>query len=187
MAHYFIAIPLPEELQHFYHSWQKDLQNVFAYKRWMHQEDLHVTLKFLGEAEIATIDVLKEKIYQTLLPKSFIIELGTIGFFGAEHRPRVLWVDVHLTEALRKLQKLIELAAEEAGFAKEKRVYRPHLTLAKKWENAEVSLTKEEWDRQRKKYAVSRQFNLREIVLYQIHPQQVPSYEKVAVFPLKTF
>lgn len=187
MAHYFIAISLPEELRKFYYSWQKELQTVFAYKRWMHQEDLHITLKFLGEAEKATIDVLKEKIYQTLLPKSFIIELGTIDFFGAEHRPRVLWVDVKLTEKLRELQQIIELAAEEAGFAKEKRGYRPHLTLAKKWENEEVLLTKEEWVWQKKNHAVPKQFNLQEIVLYQIHPQQVPSYEKVAVFPLKTF
>ncbi len=186
MAHYFIAIPLPKELQRFYHRWQKELQTVFAYKRWMHQEDFHITLKFLGEAEITAIDVLKKKINQTLLPKSFIIELGTIGFFGAEQHPRVLWADVHLTEALQKLQQHIELAAIEAGFAKEKRGYRPHLTLAKKWKK-DTLLTKEEWSRQKKHYAIPKQFNLQEIVLYKIHPQQVPSYEKAAVFPLNTF
>ncbi|WP_405100506.1 RNA 2',3'-cyclic phosphodiesterase [Oceanobacillus sp. FSL H7-0719] len=185
MAHYFMAIPLPEELQHFYHSWQKELQAHFSYKRWMHQADLHITLKFLGEAEMPTIDILKKKINQTLLLKSFIIELGTIGFFGVENRPRVLWVDVYLSEALRKLQQIVELAAEEAGFAKEQRSYRPHLTLAKKWEN-EFLISPEECDRLQKQYDVRKQFYLQEIVLYKIHPQQIPSYEKAAVFPLNT-
>ena len=184
MAHYFIAFSLPEELKHFYHRWQKELQAQLSYRKWMHPEDLHITLKFLGEAEEAAMDALKEKINQTLLPKSFIIELGAIGVFGQESRPRVLWVGVHLSETLRKLQGLLEQAAAETGFAKEKRMYRPHLTLAKKWEEG-AFITPEKLHMIQNQFNEAKQFHLQDVVIYKIHPQQKPSYEKVAVFPLK--
>ena len=183
MAHYFIAIPIPEDLQHVYNGWQKELRIALPYKKWMHPEDLHITLKFLGEANEGSVTALIKKVSQLSLPKSFIIELGTIGFFGKYDQPRVLWVDVKKRNELLRLQTEIEAALYTIGFEKEKRDYRPHMTLAKKWKGVSVLAD----DRRRtlqEKYSLKQRFSVQEITLFRIHPNKTPSYEEVAKFPL---
>jgi 2'-5' RNA ligase len=149
----------------------------------MHPEDLHITLKFLGEADEGTVTALIKKVSQLSLPKSFIIELGMIGFFGKYDQPRVLWVDVKERNELLHLQTEIEAVLYTMGFEKEKRDYRPHMTLAKKWKG--VSALSDNMRRTlQEKYSLEQQFSVQEIILFRIHPNKVPSYEEVAKFPL---
>lgn len=183
MAHYFIGIHLPEELQHIYTDWQQQLKLKLPYKKWTHPGDLHITLKFLGEVDEERFAILQEKISDILMPEAFEIELGSIGFFGNGTRPRVLMVDVTSNDKLVNLHKQIEEATIQTGFSKENRAYRPHMTLAKKWAS-DSDLAKEVTTELQQDYTKKKQFSLSEISLFQIHPQQSPSYEVVAVYPL---
>lgn len=183
MAHYFIAIPIPEALQDYYSDWQRELETKLPYQRWMHPKDFHITLKFLGEADESVIQQLIEKISLLSLPKSFIIELGSIGFFGLNDRPRVLWVDVKRSKKLMQLQAAIEEALVTMKFEKEKRAYRPHMTLAKKWVK-DSAVLQGSIDALREQFSKSQDFSVRSITLFRIHPKQEPSYEEVAMFPL---
>jgi len=183
MAHYFIAIPIPEDLQHVYSGWQKEIQTVLSYKKWMHPKDLHITLKFLGEADEGSVTTLIKKVSQLSLPKSFIIELGEIDFFGRSDQPRVLWVDVKKRNELLRLQNEMEEVLYTIGFKKEQRNYHPHMTLAKKWKGVST-LSEDRRITLQKQYSIKQQFNVAAITLFRIHPNKLPSYEEVAKFPL---
>lgn len=184
MSHYFVAIPLPEDLRGTYSAWQEKLNKSFHFKKWTHPEDFHITLKFLGEAGERQLKILNNELKLiAAAQEKFTVKLGTIGRFGLHDRPRVLWTDVSLNDSLHQLQIDIEEAAVKAGFMKENRSYRPHMTLAKKWSYGSVS---EEFF---KKFQLdlndSHQMDVTGFTLYRIHPKQLPSYEAVAVYSFK--
>ena len=183
MAHYFIGIHLPEHLQQFYLEWQQQLKSKLQYKKWTHTKDLHITLKFLGEADDRELEILQENLSGILMPGVFEIELGSIGVFGNSARPRVLMVDVTSNEKLVNLQKQIEEASIQAGFTRENRAYRPHMTLAKKWAS-DSDLAKGFIAEVQQELRWTKQFSLSKICLFRIHPKQLPSYEVFAVYPL---
>ena len=183
MAHYFIGIHLPEELQHIYTDWQQQLKLKLPYKKWTHPGDLHITLKFLGEVDEEKFALLQEKLSGIVMPEPIEIELESLGFFGNGARPRVLMVDVTPNEKLVNLQKQVEEATIQTGFSKENRAYRPHMTLAKKWAS-DSDLGDEVITELQHVFTNKKQFTLSKISLFQIHPKQLPSYEVVAVYPL---
>lgn len=182
MAHYFIGIHLPNELQEIYHHWQRELKTVFHYKRWTAREDFHITLTFLGNAEEKDIHRLTRKLEEISLP-SFSVKLGGIGTFGNVLRPRVLFVEVELNDSLIRLQKQVAHAASSAGFSMDKRPYRPHVTLGKKW-NSTQSLSEGKLQKANSGITSEQTFTVGEFVLFKIHLGKEPSYEKVDIFPL---
>src|SRR5699024_6116423 len=131
--HYFIAISLPRPLKQKLAKWQGELKNVLSYKQWPHKDDLHITLKFLGEMDDNMIDMLHQKLTQLTTLKPFYTTIDSVGTFGHPERPRVVWAGVHLNKDLIFLQDKVEKLSMEAGFKKESRKYIPHITLAKKW------------------------------------------------------
>ncbi|MHA6253488.1 RNA 2',3'-cyclic phosphodiesterase [Oceanobacillus sp. CAU 1775] len=183
MTHYFLAIPIPETLKNPFLEWQEDLKKVLPYKRWMHSADLHITLQFLGEVSDSKLPSIIENIHKHSYAKSFIIELGSIGFFGNRTSPSVLWVDVKATKELLGLQEKVADVMESNGFPKEKRPYRPHVTLAKKW-GSKSPVSEEKMKDLLHTYQGEQSFLADSFILYKIHPGQIPSYEEVAIFPL---
>lgn len=96
-------------------------------------ENLHITLKFLGEtgedfarrAETALTAALAG------VP-GFAVSLAGLGVFPPVGAPRVLWIGIQEGErALAELAARIEDALAKAGFSREKRRYEPHVTLAR--------------------------------------------------------
>src|SRR5699024_8228630 len=129
--HYFIAIPIPFKMQTKLRLWQDFVKERLRYKHWVHPEDFHITLKFLGPVSSGILSFINELTILDRLP-AFTLTIGNIGFFGQRSRPRVLWVHVEQTRHLSSLQKLVEKQMVHLGFAKEKRSFRPHITLAKR-------------------------------------------------------
>lgn len=185
MSHYFLAIQIPEALQEFYQSWQTELRDVFPYKKWTEKEDLHITLAFLGEATERQILDIKRRLDTSEFTDYFTVTLGKLGTFGRPDRPRVLYVEVEPNEKLNNLQKQIVKVTELAGFRSENRPYRPHVTLGKKWGTAD-SLPKGMFHELESKYSSEKQLEVSQVTLFKIHPQKTPSYEVVAIFPLKS-
>src|SRR5699024_1450185 len=96
-------------------------------------------------------------------------------------KPRVLWACVDKTDTLTFLYEQVEAAADRAGFTKETRPYRPHITLAKKWDgspNWELVKTMQT------QFKEKRILQVEEIVVYQIFPNQRPKYKVVSSFNL---
>lgn len=183
MSHYFVAVPITAPLKKEYASWQDILKEELDYKVWPHEQDLHITLKFLGEADENRIAMLKKELDEKISCQAFTIDTGGIGIFGKTDQPRVMWAGVRLDPRLAELQEQTEAACAMAGFAVEKRAFRPHITLAKKWKGTE-RLAGDKWRMLQTRFETSFPLLVEEAVLYRIHPSETPKYEIVARFPL---
>ena len=129
----FIAFKLPENIISSIRKIQEDIKS-YAFKvRWVKPENIHLTLKFLGDINSTDIEKVSETIINTVnghTPVSLAVK-GT-GVFPGIKRPRVIWVGLTgQIEKLAGMQKDIEENLEELGFPREKRPFRGHLTLGR--------------------------------------------------------
>ncbi|WP_067727032.1 RNA 2',3'-cyclic phosphodiesterase [Oceanobacillus damuensis] len=184
MSHYFIAIQLPEELQAFFSVWQHKLKEQLPYKQWPNKEELHITLKFIGEAADNKVVQLKQELQAVQELQTFNLSVGGIGTFGNPSKPRVLWAGVERTERLFELQQTVENCARKIGFEKENRAYRPHITLAKKWAGKR-SLSEETLPGLHKQFTDKQTMHVADVILFRIHPSKSPKYEVVERYMLK--
>jgi 2'-5' RNA ligase len=127
----FWALNLPTALKAELAVFQDQLKKICPDAKWVQQENLHLTVKFLGAVEASNLAVLTRTVAESIAAlKPFWLELTGWGIFG---RPaRVLWVGVGGdTEQLWELWKRVEKAVLPLGFAAEKKGFSPHLTLAR--------------------------------------------------------
>jgi 2'-5' RNA ligase len=94
-------------------------------------ENIHITLKFLGDISNTQVEEVKKIIMETSF-NPFKIEFQGIGVFPKINRPRTIWVGIHqgmqeLTEIFKKLEKQLT----QIGFQPEKRRFNPHLTVCR--------------------------------------------------------
>ena len=135
----FIAIDLPPEiLQHLEQvsvQLKKRLEGVPV--RWVPVDNIHLTLKFLGDVSPANVDMLK-KILQIEVDghHAFEISVGGLGAYPSPRRPRVVWVGVEAPAELTAVQNGVESAMARLGYAREERPFSPHLTLGRVSRNA---------------------------------------------------
>lgn len=101
--------------------------------RWTAPEAMHVTLKFLGEVEEALVGEVTSVLEEPLgdVP-AFAVLFQGLGRFPPRGAPRVLWAGISEGAAeLISLSRIVESAMEAVGFEREKRVFLPHVTLAR--------------------------------------------------------
>ena len=96
--------------------------------RWSTREQLHLTLRFIGEVDGRDAASIDEMLAAIAAPK-FTLQLKGAGEFGGK-TPRALWAGVAPNEALTHLQRKIETALQRIGLEAEKRKFTPHVTLA---------------------------------------------------------
>lgn len=129
----FIAINLNPDLKDTLANLVARLEKKGGHVKWVNQESMHLTLKFLGEIDENTAlkieDVLKRISGHT---KPFILSLRGAGYFPQDRRnPRVLWIGLSEEKALIALEEELEAELEKLGFSREKRKFHPHLTLGR--------------------------------------------------------
>jgi 2'-5' RNA ligase len=99
--------------------------------RWTPAQNWHVTLKFFGDLHPSAVDDLGQAMTQaaaSIIP----IQFKSMGAFPNLQRPRVLWVGVNdLNGDLGALQERFEECCVRLSFERERREYRPHLTVAR--------------------------------------------------------
>lgn len=130
----FIAIDLPAEILHNLQQVSVQLQQrlIGIPLRWVPTQNIHLTLKFLGEVSVNNLDLIKE-ILQVEAEKhaGFEVSMGELGAFPSLHRPRVVWVGVQAPPVLITIQHEIEAQTTRLGYAPEERQFSPHLTLGR--------------------------------------------------------
>ena len=181
-THYFLAVPLPGHIKELLTQWRDLLEPRLPFKSWVHPQDLHITLFFLGNASFSQINSVKQEVSEAVKQHSaFQLELNGIGTFGQKESPRIFWGGVNKSEQLVNLQKDISKACERSGFKIESRPYNPHITMARKWTseqpfsigNAEkIVFPKEEFSA----------FTVDKVVLYQTHLERTPKYQPLSIF-----
>jgi 2'-5' RNA ligase len=133
-ARTFFAIPLEESIREEVSEIIKFLQQQKwgDQIKWSVPENLHVTLRFLGDIPEEKIEPLCERVTATLQEiTSFALPVGEIMLFPSTSHGHAIVVSHPLTDDLAKLVHALELVITEFGFDAEKRTYRPHLTLGR--------------------------------------------------------
>ncbi len=122
----FVAVPLPEsERQRL-----TLLGGGVPGARWLPAESLHLTLRFIGEADGHAFHDIAASL-QEIDAAAFDLRLCGVGYFGDRRRVRVLWAGVDGNDELRALQQRVETALVRAGLPPEGRKFHPHVTLAR--------------------------------------------------------
>ncbi len=129
----FIAVDLAEEVLAEIEKFVARMRSRLPGARWVTPKNLHLTLRFLGESDsqqLATLAASLESISSRYRP--FAARCRGIGFFPSSRRPQIFWVGLDdPSEDLGNLQKEVEAAVRRGGFEPERRIYSPHLTLAR--------------------------------------------------------
>ncbi|MFM8320350.1 MAG: RNA 2',3'-cyclic phosphodiesterase [Chloroflexota bacterium] len=105
--------------------------------RWVPARNIHLTIKFLGDVSLSSLDLLK-RMLQTEAARhpAFEISVGELGAFPSLRRPRVVWVGVEAPPELAALQHGVEVEMARLGYPPEERPFSPHLTLGRVARNA---------------------------------------------------
>jgi RNA 2',3'-cyclic 3'-phosphodiesterase len=185
-THYFLAVKLPDSIKRSLFEATEDFQKDFHFKRWVHKEDYHITLAFLGYANENQLKEVRELIPQYIKgEKSIPLTISQIGTFGMKSSPRIFWIGLNDSQELQVLRNQVYKACTKAGFQLEKRAFHPHITLARKWSS------EEEFDQNQLdvKNVFGRHpltFQATEVVLYKTNLLQTPKYENLITFSLQT-
>jgi 2'-5' RNA ligase len=129
----FIAVPTSEEIRTLVGDLEGNLAGVGADVKWVKPHNVHITLKFLGNVTQADVDSLINTIPGVLEGVSaFDVQVSGTGTFPPGRWPRVVWVGLaEGKEHLAGLGARVEGACASLGFEKEKRPFRPHLTIGR--------------------------------------------------------
>lgn len=133
MKRLFIAVPVNKENKEFVKRLLDELRSLSLDAKIERIENVHLTLKFLGDTEESKIEVISQKLSEIAKAhQEFIAEFRGFGFFPNAKNPRVLWLGINEPEQkIIKLQSDIERAMEQLGYAREKKPFEAHLTLAR--------------------------------------------------------
>jgi RNA 2',3'-cyclic 3'-phosphodiesterase len=128
----FAALPVPEPARSDVSRLLQRLRGGDWPVRWVHEDNVHLTLKFFGEVPPDRLDVIAEAL-QFAVPGTGPLDLSLAepGVFPNLRRPRVVWLGVSAPAALELLQDRLERRAEAIGFPPEGAPYHPHLTLGR--------------------------------------------------------
>ncbi|MFZ1400975.1 MAG: RNA 2',3'-cyclic phosphodiesterase [Candidatus Promineifilaceae bacterium] len=131
----FIAIELPEGVKEALAETAVSLtKNVPAGAiRWVGREQMHLTLRFLGDTAVAQLPALHDELTQLAARhQPFQLRLRGVGAFPNAKRPRVVWAGLAGELArLQTMQAALEDRVVALGWAREKRPFNPHLTLGR--------------------------------------------------------
>jgi 2'-5' RNA ligase len=97
--------------------------------RWSTREQLHLTLRFIGEVDGRDAADIDDALSLIAEPR-FALELHAVGEFGGKN-PHALWAGVRPNDALKHLARKIETALQRIGLPAEERKFTPHVTLAR--------------------------------------------------------
>jgi RNA 2',3'-cyclic 3'-phosphodiesterase len=128
----FVAVNVPKKQRDRVHRAARALREQDYPVRWVEPHRFHLTLKFLGQVRkeaIPGVEGVLERIAGAT--GSFTMDFTGFGAFPTLRRPRVLWVGVDPSPALRCLKQDLEWTLSDLGFERETRAFHPHLTLGR--------------------------------------------------------
>lgn len=126
MLRLFIALDLPGGIRDRLVMLQAGVPGA----RWIKPENLHVTLRFIGEVDDPVAQDIDAALRRVAAP-GFELMLDGVGHFGTERKPQVLWAGIARSEPLQFLRDKIDRALVAAGLKPDERKFRPHVSLAR--------------------------------------------------------
>lgn len=132
----FVALGISSEVRENLAAWIQELRKMEPpptgnRARWVKPENLHITLKFIGEVPAEKGDAIRAALSEVRSNQHLEVRFRGLGFFPGEKYPRVLWAGMEPSSNLAPLAAEIEARLGKLGIAAEKRQFTPHLTLAR--------------------------------------------------------
>jgi 2'-5' RNA ligase len=131
----FIAIEIPRDTR------RRVMQHVATLREqapdvratWNREENVHLTLKFLGDVATDRVEALSQAAARSAQKvAAFSLSIEGCGAFPSPGKPKVLWIGIgDPTGGLHRLSGVLEDECDRAGFAREPRGFNPHLTIAR--------------------------------------------------------
>lgn len=111
----------------------EQIQNIFfgvRNARWVRSDQIHLTLRFLGDCEESTFEEILSELHQ-IQHNSFTIKIKGVGYFPPRGKPNVLWIGIDKSTELYSLLNSIQHSLLKIGIQKESRKFYPHITIAR--------------------------------------------------------
>jgi 2'-5' RNA ligase len=161
----FLALELPAASRTELDALSRRLATSFRDWKWVPTDNLHLTLRFLGEVDAERDRAARPAWRRTAAAARPVrLRLRGLGSFPGRRRPSVLWVGLEeqgpAAGGLPHLAQALELAARAQGFAPQERAFRPHLTLARGTPHGRQVAPSEPFESEHP-------FEVREVVLFQ--------------------
>jgi 2'-5' RNA ligase len=127
----FLAVEVPPPIDARLVALKRELAAARADVRWVRDDGLHATVKFLGRVDPARLAALRVALTPPLAAGAVIpARVRGLGAFPSLRRPRALWVGLE-APALADLARGVDAVAARFGFAPEARPFHPHVTLGR--------------------------------------------------------
>jgi len=126
MSRYFVSISLPADLQN-------SMDEILPESRYWRKTDprqLHLTLRYIGDADAGVLIELEDKLAKIDIPE-FTLRLRDIGFFPKRGAVRVIWLGVEKSSTLIELHDFVDEAVSEVTNNESDHLFTPHVTLAR--------------------------------------------------------
>ncbi len=128
----FIAAPIPDAVRESLAAEQERMRPRIPGASWVRPAGIHLTLHFLGDISPGLAESLGRELALELAPlPAFELATGDPGVFPNPRRPRVLWIGLEDSPALRELHGACARVLRRRKLRIERRRYHPHLTLAR--------------------------------------------------------
>jgi len=180
MTRSFIAVEIPKDVRDGIGGLQANFKSAAGSSvRWVANDNLHLTLIFLGEIEETFLNKVKEQLTLAVKTiKSFEANLNGLGAFPSQRSPRIIWIGMDKgKDEVINLQAMAEKPLVTIGYKPEDRKFHPHLTIGRV-----KGIVKEPAKIFETNYT-SRNFPVKSIVLFKstLRPEG-PIYEKLQEF-----
>lgn len=126
MIRLFVAVDLPERIQ----PYVENLGQTLVGARPVPPEQMHLTLKFIGEVESGLVADIRECLH-TVRAQPFTMRLQGVGYFPPRGAPKVVWAGVEPQEGVLRLRNSVEKSLRDTGLPRDKKKFFPHLTLCR--------------------------------------------------------
>ena len=176
MHRLFVAIRPPEAIRDLLIDAMDDSPDL----RWVGDEQLHLTLRFIGEVERPLANDIADAL-STIRFNAFELRIAGLGRFDRRNGG-ALWAAVEPKKPVAELAAKIDRACVAAGLEPERRAFHPHITLAR-WDRRSRGAA--EAFQARVRTIASEVFRVREFVLFESHlSRHGAHYEAVAIYTL---
>jgi 2'-5' RNA ligase len=124
----FLALEIPNDVKEQIFNLINDFEEAKFFK-WEQKHKIHLTLKFIGDIDNNLIPEIIEKLSFLNNLSTQTLELKNFGLFYNKKEPKIFWAGLNVSDELINAVNLIEDCLYEFGIEKERRNFKPHLTL----------------------------------------------------------